>query len=110
VTILSFWSRLPVKVGIWATSMVGGESLWVIIFGWFFVAAGAFSVLSDFVDIPVSSNSPHPYLALILNIVFGIVAAVSCGFINKAMKLFGDGGSISSTEPHGETDSGQQIT
>jgi O-acetyl-ADP-ribose deacetylase (regulator of RNase III) len=89
VIILSLQSHLPVKVGDWAASM-GEVSLWVMIFGWFFVAAGAFSVLADFVDIPVSSNSPHPYLALILNIVFGIVAAVSCGFINKSMKLFGD--------------------
>jgi hypothetical protein len=67
-----------------------GISLWLIIVGWFFVAAGAFSVLSDFAELHVSANDPHAFRDLALNGAFGVIAAICCTLINKATKLFQD--------------------
>jgi hypothetical protein len=69
----------------------GDASLWIVTFGWFLVAAGAFSVLSDFVDIPVLANRPDALLAFFVNVGLGSVAAVTCSFMHKAAKLFADG-------------------
>jgi hypothetical protein len=69
----------------------GDASLWIVTFGWFLVAAGAFSVLSDFADVPVSMNRPDAIGALFVNIVFGSVAAVICSFMKKATTLFAGG-------------------
>ena len=68
--------------------VLNAGSLWLLVFGWFFVAAGAFSVLVDFVDVPVVANAPHAQRDVALNIAFGILAGISCGLIHKATKLF----------------------
>ena len=69
----------------------GDASLWIAMIGWFLVAAGAFSVLSDFVDVPISANHPDAISALFANIGLGSVAAVTCSFMHKATKLFTGG-------------------
>jgi len=86
----SFRSILPAHFTKRLT-IIDGASLWLLVVGWFFVAAGAFSVLSDFADVSVNPLSPHAVRDVIVNVGFGVVAAVACGFISRATKFFSDG-------------------
>jgi hypothetical protein len=69
----------------------GGASLWRLIFGWFFVAVGAFAVFSDLLAVPVSVTSPHAIYAVISNVVIGMLAAAMCGLISRTTKSFESG-------------------
>ncbi len=89
VFVLAYCSQglLPLPLRKYLPSF-GDASLWLVAIGWFLVAAGVFSVFSDFFDLPIAVGSPHVQRDVIANILFGIAAALSCGVIHRATKIF----------------------
>ncbi|TGN89735.1 hypothetical protein EOW77_0005355 [Bradyrhizobium yuanmingense] len=67
---------------------LNAKSLWLVALGWFLAGAGAFSVLSDFVDWPVKASSPNVPYDLAVNVSFGVLAGLACILIHKAGELF----------------------
>lgn len=67
---------------------LNSASIWLVALGWFLAAAGAFSVLAEFIDFPVAANGQHVFRDLMSNVALGALAGGACLIIREANELF----------------------
>lgn len=63
-------------------------SIWLVVIGWFLAAAGATSVLTELVELPIILDGLHARRDLALNVALGIVAGGACLLIREANEVF----------------------
>lgn len=70
------------------TPLLRSNGLSLVVLGWAIAATGAFSIMSDLVDVVLVRADPRSISSIVFNIVFGGAAALICGVIQTAARVF----------------------